>query len=99
MTSDKIRLCAAELEALVRRHYPATTEAKRCDPLEVMANAEAELRIVRHLLFVCAEIPKFLDEQRIDKAMRWLGFAQGVVWAGGMASIDSLKEMNRPDEA
>jgi hypothetical protein len=32
------------------------------------------------------------------KAMRWLGFVQGVMWATGLADIETLKNMNKPVE-
>lgn len=32
----------------------------------------------------------------IGKLNRWLGFAQGVLWAHGAATIDDLKGINRP---
>lgn len=32
-----------------------------------------------------------------EKVMRWLGFAQGVLWFAGLATIDELRKMNMPD--
>lgn len=32
-----------------------------------------------------------------EKAMRWLGFVQGALWAQNQATIDELKRMNMPD--
>jgi hypothetical protein len=46
----------------------------------------------------CAEEGiKLVDEGRREKAMRWLGFVQGVCYALGYASIDDLKTMSMPD--
>jgi hypothetical protein len=50
-----------------------------------------------HLRFMCIEAQQFIDEGRIEKAMRWLGFLQGVLWARGFYSLDDLKNHSRPD--
>lgn len=49
----------------------------------------------RHLIYMCQEAAKFTNR---EKAMRWLGFIQGALWTNGAATIDELKDMNRPDE-
>ena len=54
-------------------------------------------RGVAHLKYMCIEAQKFVDEGRIDKAMRWLGFLQGVLWSWGYFSLDDLKNHSRPD--
>jgi hypothetical protein len=50
-----------------------------------------------HLCFMCLEAQKFVDEGRIEKAMRWLGFLQGVLWSRGFYSLDDLKNHSRPE--
>jgi len=47
----------------------------------------------RHLIFMCQEAATFSNR---EKAMRWLGFIQGALWTKGLATIDELKDMNRP---
>jgi hypothetical protein len=51
-----------------------------------------------HLLYMCEEGPKLITEGRIEKAMRWLGFIQGALWASDFATLDTLKAMNRKDD-
>lgn len=53
---------------------------------------------LEHLLWAVTEVKSFVDEGRIEKAMRWLGFIQGVLWSNHQYSIDDLKDMNRPME-
>lgn len=48
-----------------------------------------------HLRFMCSEIPNILDQDKIDKAMRWLGFVQGAIWKLGLRSIHDMKNDNR----
>jgi len=47
-----------------------------------------------HLRFMCVEAQKFVD---IEKAMRWLGFLQGVLWSRGFYSLNDLKNHSRPE--
>jgi hypothetical protein len=35
-----------------------------------------------------------LPPEKTEKAMRWLGFIQGVLWANRLYSIDELKDHN-----
>jgi hypothetical protein len=39
------------------------------------------------------EIPKFIKNG--EKAHRWLGFVQGVLWTQGIFTIDQLRDDNR----
>ncbi len=54
---------------------------------------------LRHLLWMLGEMRTFLKEGRREKLMRWLGFVQGAFWCDGIASVDSSKRDNMPDEA
>lgn len=40
----------------------------------------------------------FVPAGRQEKAFRWLGFVQGVLWAEKIVVLDDLKNQNRPDE-
>jgi hypothetical protein len=51
---------------------------------------------VRHLLWMCDQITDFLKNDRIEKAMRWLGFLQGCCWMLNISSIEELKAQNAP---
>jgi hypothetical protein len=39
----------------------------------------------------------FIEEGKIDKAMRWLGFIQGVLCQSGIYTIEELKSHNKDD--
>lgn len=55
---------------------------------------------VQHLHWMVLEAKKFIEEGRIEKAMRWLGFLQGALWAFKMRTIEEMKKDNMPkDEA
>ena len=45
----------------------------------------------RHLAWMCGEARKFVEADRIEKAMRWLGFVQGAMWTMGLRSIEEMR--------
>lgn len=51
---------------------------------------------LQHVAYMCGESMTFVDEGKVPKAMRWLGFIQGVLWMSNLFSIDQLKEHSRP---
>lgn len=48
-----------------------------------------------HLLTMIPEMRLMIAEGRREKAMRWLGFMQGVLWVSGEYTLDELKDHNR----
>lgn len=50
---------------------------------------------VRHCLDMCDEMVRHYEKGKVEKAMRWLGFVQGFIWAKGFATIEELREVNR----
>ena len=89
MTTEKLREAFLACEALVAEQGVSTA----------VRNADAEDREGRlsHLLWLAQNGLLLVEEGRREKAMRWLGFLQGAVWAFKLANIDNLKGMNRPD--
>ncbi len=47
-----------------------------------------------HALWMCGQA-QCLAEKDAERAQRWLGFVQGVMWREGLTTIDELWEMNR----
>lgn len=80
MTADKIREAFAACRAL----FPTDLHAMR---------GSADWR--EHVIFMCVEGASYAEGRR-EKAMRWLGFVQGALWAHDFAVIEELKNMNRP---
>lgn len=48
-----------------------------------------------HAMDMCARLQEFGPDQE-RKAMRWLGFIQGVLWCEGAYTIEEMKGHNRP---
>lgn len=47
---------------------------------------------MNYLMWMCKKIQGISDK---EKAMRWLGFIQGVLWILGVFSISQMREHNR----
>lgn len=48
-----------------------------------------------HIRWMLSEIPFLLEDGKIEKVNRWVGFIQGVLWSNGQFSIDEMREHNR----
>lgn len=64
-------------------------------PYPAVAGPPIRFMAYDHCLWMIVKSGEYIEEGRLDKAMRWLGFVQGVLWSCGYVSIDTLKEMNR----
>lgn len=45
-----------------------------------------------HARWMCQQAQTFTDT---EKAVRWLGFVQGILWCEGLRTIDAIREDNR----
>lgn len=53
---------------------------------------------LEHVAWMCEDIGNLVDEGRQpNKAMRWLGFVQGVLWSSGTCTIDEMRSHNEGD--
>lgn len=50
---------------------------------------------IKHCATMLDKMVDFVNEGKIEKAFRWLGFIQGVLWSRGLYTLDQLKEHNR----
>jgi hypothetical protein len=48
-----------------------------------------------HCYWMLTQIGDILEEGKIEKAMRWVGFIQGFLWTKNYFSIEELKTHNR----
>lgn len=71
---------------------------------EVIRTYEAKLdgklyspRLI-HVRGMLPKVKAFVAEGRIEKAFRWLGFIQGVLWCESVYSIEAMKDHNRPND-
>ena len=50
---------------------------------------------LHHCHSMLDKMVEFVAEGKTEKAFRWLGFIQGVLWARGYYTLDQLKDHNR----
>lgn len=58
---------------------------------------KSESDLVSHLQWMASALPSLVEEGHRDKALRWLGFIQGAMWAKGLTTIADLKRCNREE--
>jgi len=54
--------------------------------------------ILAHCHGMLDKMEGFINEGRIEKVFRWLGFIQGCLWSEEVYSLEDLKNHNRPDK-
>ena len=52
---------------------------------------------LEHMAWMCEEALTFVDE-KFDKAQRWLGFIQGILWATNLKTISKMRDESRSPE-
>jgi hypothetical protein len=92
MTGEKVQKVIGEYVQVLCDDY-------RISALEAERNADAPTLNgrLKHLLWMCGQISLFLQQGKIDKAFRWLGFLQGAFWAYGIRSVEQSKHDNKPE--
>ncbi len=91
MTPDKHR----QVIAKYRRFF----EESGIEPVEVPHDdfVTDEDTSLAHCHGMLDQMEAFIEEGRMDKVNRWLGFIQGVLWRSGYYSLEELKDTNRPE--
>jgi len=101
MDSEKVRQVCASYEQLLQERVPMPLTAERLPEgySDCTLHTIPTLARFKHLLFMAQEIPKLMDAGRVEKAMRWLGWLQGALWAAGMETLEEAKLRNAPEGA
>lgn len=89
MTHEQVLAAVEKYEALVRKQ---ASEPKRFFLSGLLPSKQDCLA---HVLYMIPELRKHLSSDKAEKAMRWLGFIQGVLWVTGLVSIEEMKDDNR----
>lgn len=97
MTSDKVLSIFMEYATNLRG---AAEPTKFPSPDHVLQpEHKSQVRMaVSHLLYMSVEGMKLVHHLRMEKAMRWLGFVQGSLWALGLRSLSEVKTDNKPTD-
>lgn len=92
MTDKKVLFSVEQIARALNANCPGAIVQQQPEQLIWAAQ-------VGHLLWMCQTIPLFLQEGRREKAMRWLGFLQGVCWVERIRTIEELKRDNMPEDS
>ncbi len=82
--------------AEVHRSFLAFTGVTPCRAAQDLLLPSRQ-QAFEHMLWMAGEIPLFVQDNQIGKAMRFLAFVQGSKWRGGEMVIRTGKDLNRPD--
>ncbi len=53
-----------------------------------------KFEVMNHARWMCDQIEVFVRQNRMAKAYRWIGMVQGILFMGGVFSIEELKKHN-----
>ncbi len=48
-----------------------------------------------HAVFMCTEVKALIRLDKMEKAHRWLGFIQAILWTQGIYTIDEMRKHNQ----
>lgn len=88
MTRDNINSAVAGLSELIG---PITARQAPDDAI-----LERDVHVA-HLVWMLGKIEPFYTDGHVEKAMRWLGYVQGVCVAFGICTIEQMKRLNKPN--
>jgi len=98
-TPEKLHETAALIRTAVQSWtatpiWLAAKDAVRPARADLNAVAPQPSISLGHILWMCDEIDRFIDEGDHDKANRCIGFAQGALWIIGVTSIEESRRVN-----
>lgn len=104
MSQKKIVEALGKLRALVSSNGGSQPIRLQEDERSLNVSDLSPHQVKNHLRFMIEDAERMIRQEPYhrEKVMRWLGNVQGCCWLLGLASIEELKDMNRPspeDEA
>ncbi len=91
MTDEQVKLVVTAYQARLTRegYQPVQIDFDRTTA------SFPRSRQLEHVAWMCGGVLEALGAGDHEKAMRWLGFAQGVLWAQGVYAVAEMREQNR----
>lgn len=84
----------------VVRHYRCMLDARGIEGRRIVLSATATPETaLAHARYMCDNISGYLQEGRVEKAHRHLGFLQSILWTQGLCTLEELMNHNKPDGA
>lgn len=84
-----------EVIGIYRKHFENRDIPKVDFPHDQLPGTPQE--ILMHCHGMLDKMEKFIEEGRLSKVDRWLGFIQGCSWSTNQFILEDLKNHNRPD--
>ena len=81
-----------ETIAVYRKMFERRLIPQEPQPLDAQPRSHHESRAHCHDMLEAIE--RFVREGKLEKAFRWLGFVQGVLWASGCRTIAEMRSDN-----
>lgn len=85
MTSAHLKSVFEKYLAQWGAHYPP----QRQDTTDL--DPRNKEKVLLHTMWMCKQGTAFVDEGDVEKAMRWLGFVQGMLFYTGHYTIDEMR--------
>lgn len=95
-----MRVCELHEEGILRavanhRMVLSGIEANSlAEPFSDELKAPTHWQVVRHALFMCNEVEILVRAGALDRANRWLGFIQGLLFCNGLISSLEMRNIN-----
>jgi len=98
MTPEKVIEVLASLKDTLLCELLDGTPPEQLDAEDYKNSIEfvSEDRAIQHFAWMCDEATKLVQQGRMEKAMRWLGFINGGVWMCGLLTLDEVKQLSAP---
>lgn len=90
MTADKIR----EVLVIYRKKFEEMGIFEKRVPHNLLPRTDNDF--LSHCYGMLDEMEALIQEGRMEKVFRWLGFIQGCLWRAGIYTVEELKNHNRP---
>lgn len=101
MTEQQMRKVLAEYQEMIRlslindtdnpRHPRAMEDWCHAEPYDNVPRSTAG----RHVMWMCQKVLDHIEDGKLDKANRWLGFIQGYLWCENIRTIHDMRGDNR----
>ena len=62
--------------------------------LDRFMKAPSHWQVIQHAMAMCPMMRDLIAAGKLDRANRWLGFLQGLLWTQGLVSVNELRLIN-----
>ena len=89
MNADKVR----EILTIYRKKFEELNVPKQQFPHNELPKSDSDF--LAHCHGMLDEMEVFIEDRKVEKVFRWLGFIQGCLWKIGVYTVEEMKSHNR----